>query len=610
MGIQNLRINEEKIKNLAKRRALLQCSRESLTGYATIDKPWLKYYSEEEISSQLEPKTAYEYLYEKNKDHLDEKKINYYGNKISYKFLFDEIEKYRIAFINLGIKAGDVVSFTTITTPELIFSMYALNRIGAISNMIDPRTQGKGLRQYLNETKSKYLFSLGLFNEETKEGIKDTQIEKVFVINPTNYAPKVINLVATLAGKLQKANRGIYTDKIRPFNEFYDLAKKPLKEDVKDKEYEPDYPVAITHTGGTTGFPKGVLHTNDNFNHISHQFENSGIKLTRDDVFLNVTVPFVAFGIINAMHHFLSVGSNSIIIADYKPPMTAKLVSKYNPTIMLGAPSYFEGILDVKKASRIKYLIAGAEATKISFENEMNKKIERLGGKKRFIKGYGLTEVSACATVASYNECNKVGSVGIPLVDTTVGIFNPDTYEEMKYGELGEVCISGPGMMTEYYNNPEETSKIIRTHRDGKQWVHSGDIGYIDEDGVLFITDRIKRIFTINGFKIYPSRLENLITLLPEVSKCSVIGVEDGPNYKMVMHIVPAIPISNNELDSLVHKTIAESDLPNYYEPSEIIYKEDLPINHAGKVDVIKLKEEYIKAQADKKTLTKKRIKK
>lgn len=561
------------------------------TGLASIDKPWLPYYKDEYILPRLEGKTAYQMIYDSNKDHLDEKKLMYYGRKFSYKEMFDEIEKYKRAFVNLGVRKGDIVTFATVTTPELIFSMYALNRIGAISNLVDPRTQSKGLQAYLNETKSKYFFGLEMFNEETKKGIEGTNVEKVFIIDPTRYAlPAPVRKLANIF----KNKKNIYTDKIRSFDEFYKLTSITPKENVEDLPYEPNYPMAITHTGGTTGTPKGVLLTNDNFNGIAHQFENSPAQVTRDDTFLNVTVPFVAFGIINAMHYFLYKGANNIVIADFNPTMTKKLVDKYDPEIMLGAPSYFEGILESSKIKNMKYPIAGAEATKVEFENKMNEKFKSQNMDTKFMKGYGMTEVSACATV-TVGDANTPGSVGIPLVNTNICVVDPDTGKELPIGEQGEICISGPGVMAGYYENIDETNKIKRVHEDGKEWIHSGDIGYIAKDGQVYITDRIKRIFTINGFKIYPSRLENLVVSLPGVDKCSVIGVEDGPNYKMVMYLVLDGSVDNNTVEQEIQYAIEKSDLASYYIPADIQYLDNLPINNAGKVDVIKLKEEYLK---------------
>lgn len=589
--LSKLSEEESKERDLYLRQLALGEIQGPSVGYASIDKPWLKFYDNKYILPILKGKTAYQMIYDNNKEYLNEKKINYYGRKFSYKEMFEEIEKYKKGFLNLGVKAGDIVTFATVTTPELIFSIYALNRIGAISNLVDPRTQAKGLKLYLNETKSKYLFCLENFIDETKKGVQDTSVEKVFIIEPTRYVlPAPLRNIKFLF----KNSKDLYDDKFRKFDEFYHLTSVELEQYVEDFPYQPNYPVAITHTGGTTGLPKGVLLTNDNFNGIAYQFENSPMEVNRNESFLNVTVPFVAFGIINAIHYFLYKGLNNIIIADYNPTMTKKLVEKYDPHVMLGAPSYFEGLLDVTKIKKMKFPIAGAEASKVEFEKRMNDKFKELGINTQYMKGYGMTEVSACATV-TMGTANKIGSVGIPLVDTSICIVDPKTGIELPLGKEGEICISGPGVMRGYYENEKETNRIKKINEDGKEWIYSGDIGYMDNEGLLYITDRIKRIFTINGFKIYPSRLENLISSIDGIEKCSVIGIEEGNNYKIVVYLVSNGIFENDVIQNQIYEAIEKSDLASYYVPSEYIYIDDLPINNAGKVDVLKLEDEYSK---------------
>ena len=574
-----------KIKKLENIKKYSAEQKKTLTGYPSKDKPWLKYYKEEQINFDIPKCTCYDLLYENNKDHLKDVAIYYFGNKITYKKLFEEIEKATKAYHNLGVKNGDIVSFLAIDTPEIIYSFYALNRLGAISNMIDPRSNGKALEKYFNEVKSKYVVSISNFRNNILEIIDNTSVEKIVDINAVESVPRPLKFIASLKG-IEK------TDDTRVINYPEFIKKGQQEKSINDFPYKENYPASIVHTGGTTGRPKGVLLSNDNFSAVVYETYNTPLPVDRQGKFLNITVPFVAFGLALGMHAPMSLGWKSILIPNYSIDKMQKLMRKYKPQLVMGTQTYFEPLVNYKKYNYkdTKAMLIGGMPTMPEFEVALNKTISDNGGDFLVSKGYSMTEASSMGT-CSYNTANKPGSNGIPLSKTVVAAFKEGTDEELKYNEVGEICIKTPTMMLGYYNNQEETDKVIKKHSNGEYWIHSGDLGYIDEDGFVFIKDRIKRMIIKSGFKIFPSEIENSFIKHPDVENCSVVAMDDAVDNKVpVAFIIPKNKDASHEKISSDLKEYIEKDgLPVYYEPKKYFFIDEFPITSVGKIDYRKL---------------------
>lgn len=217
-------------------------------------------------------------------------------------------------------------------------------------------------------------------------------------------------------------------------------------------------------------------------------------------------------------------------------------------------------------------------------EEKINSYLKKHGVKYDLVKGYGMTEVSssACTTKNGYN---KPGSVGFPLAKMIISIFQPETERELKYNEEGEICFTGPNVMIGYYNNVEATNTTIRKHCDGKKWVHSGDIGYMDKNGFLYVIDRMKRIIHLsNGVMLLPSKIERCILELNQVSSCAVIGHMYGKELKARAYVTSKDEINEKEIMSYCRKNLANNILPQ-----DIVFIDKLPLTPVGKIDYIKL---------------------
>lgn len=575
--------------------------KKEITGYASIDKPWEQFYTKYAIEAEIPKRTIYEDLYENNKDYLDSYALNYFGRKITYREFFCNIDNTAKALLRYGVKKGDIVTIASPTLPEAIYLFYALSKIGAIANMVDPRTSKEGIEDYINEVESDMLFIVDVAYPKVKDVKKNTTVKEVVTISPSDSLPFGLSLgykaketIENFKNKTPKVEKDATS-----WKDFYKTGIEPGK--FVYPEYEENYPVVIVHTGGTTGKPKGVMLSNDNINAASIQTVNSGIDFKREHTWLNIMPPFIAYGIGNGLHLPLICGMEVILIPQFNPNEFDKLMIKHKPNHMVGVPSHYGSIIKSPRMNKrdLSYVIAptvGGDKMDENLEIETNKFLREHNCSYKVCKGYGMTEVNAGVAVCTSNETNDIGSVGIPLPKTTIAIFDPETNEELKYGEVGEVCITGPNTMLGYFKNQEETNKILRQHEDGKIWVHSGDLGYMTEEGKLFIIDRMKRmIIRHDGFKVFPNLIEDVILEHENVKTCKVVGMPDLEHSQG--KLPKAYIILNDEyvdIKELEEEIFAlcKEKLAEYSQPVEIEVKTTLPLTSIGKIDFIALEKE------------------
>lgn len=565
------------------------------TGYPSKDKPWLKYYPTEAINKTIPQCTAYQMIFNKMKEKSNLIALDYLGNKITYKKLFQNIERVAKSFKEIGVVAGDVVTLAMPTSPELIYSFYALNRLGAIANCIDPRMTENGFRENINSVNSKYLVSIDMCNPIVEKLNKDICLKRIITVSPVESAPLPIKILAkNKVKKLEKAN-------VIKWNEFISLGKN--KDKIIDNVYTKEYPAIIVHTGGTTGKPKAVVLTNDNFNAMAFTQAISDYDMLEKDTTLTFLPPFIAYCLVNAIHDPLYLGFKNILVPKFKPADFPKLMKKYHPSLVLAGPILWDLFIKDKtiKKEDLSYLkspISGGDVLNIELEREINDFLRKHGCKNNIIQGYGMTEVSAAAVYAKPSSY-KEGSVGIPYIKNNIGIFDLETGKELKYNEYGEICISTPTLMKCYLNNSIETERVIEIKEDGKKWIHTGDIGTIDTDGHLFVKGRIKRMIVRNGNKIFPKEIENIIKTIPEIDMCAIAQMDN----ELERHVPVAHLVVKKEYKGIEEKLIKianeriSKELPDFNIPYLYVFRDELPLTNIQKIDFKKLEfenKEYV----------------
>lgn len=555
--------------------------------YASQAKPWLKYYDQKFIDQTLPALSAFEYVCQRSKNHLNDTALEYYGRKFTYADLIVNVKKTAAALRGAGVKKGDIVTVVSIMTPEIIALFYAADMMGATLNLVDPRYSVEGIREYIEEVDSHLLVCLNVVYERCRQAAKRTNVEKVIVLSPADSLPPVM----AVGYKLTTPDKNKYASNVIRWKQFI---KGGEGQSTAAEPYDPDHACVVVHTGGTTGSPKGVMLTDDCFNGIALQFQAYPKLFHRGQKLMNVMPPFIAYGFACGIHLPLVLGFTVIIIPNLDPAKLGSLVLKHKPEHMFGVPTHYQQLasdpkLRDKDLSFIINYAAGGDSLSRGAEQTVNDFLAAHGARYPIAKGYGMTEVSSAATVAAGLD-NKPGSVGIPMVNTVVAAFEPGTDQELPIGQRGELCISGPCLMKGYYNKPEETAILLRRHPDGRVLAHTGDMGYLDEDGFVYLDSRIKRmIIRHDGFKVFPSMIENVVSRHPAVHQCSVVGCTDKDHTQgrlpFVYIVLKAdITAKKKQVIRELERMCAE-ELPEYVQPVAYKFISSMPMTPVGKVD-------------------------
>ena len=557
------------------------------------EKVWMKYYSEESKNAPMPRCKAYDYILERNKDRLDAPALHYYGRDISFRELMSRVDDAANAFTALGVKEGDIVSFLSVAIPETIASVYALNRIGAAANTIDPRMDIESICRMIQGSGSRILVVIEMAFPKVKAIQSRINQDFIIVQSPATSLPLFKKVVKTLTTK----NDIPYTDRVMSWKAFIQRGHGTT---AIDSPYTGDAIVAITYTGGTTGIPKGVMITNDSMNSVGLNFIHSAVFHEDGDRFLGIIPIFAAYGMVCGMHMPLCMRLTLVPIPRFIPTEIGKLVRTYRPNHLISTPVFIELLIGSREVqdmdlSFLYTLASGGDSMNEGLENRLNEFRKKHNMRYPLAQGYGMSELSAAASFC-VNDVYKQGSVGIPSLTVNVGIFDPETGEELGYNRNGEVCVTGPSMMKGYFNNPEETAHVMRKHEDGQIWIHSGDLGYIDEDGFLYIKGRIKRMITrFDGHKVFPINLESYIAGRKDIHNCAVIGVNDREHSQgqYPLALIETMPGADqwetcSEIFRYCDKGVEERG-----KPVAILAVEDLPLTGMGKIDYRALEKKY-----------------
>ena len=567
-----------------------------MTGYASIDKPWLKYYNENNIDKERLNCSAYDYMKHYNINNLSYNAINYMGSIITYKELLDKIDEVTKSLINLNVKSGDVVTLIMANIPENIYLFYAINRLGAVANIIDPRLKTDEIIDIVNNNKSKLVISIDSFmNKKNILNIKkNSNIENIVLVNPLETL-KNNKLISFAISCKEKINYHLSNKNFIRWSDFVNNGRNVTLSDIPKYAEEKD--AIMVRTGGTTGKPKIVVLSNKNLNEMVNQHFLGEYNFNKKDLFLNFLPPFIAYGICGATHMPLVLGLENILIPKFDAKDFPKLMKKYKPNVVFGGPILYEKMMNSKKTknvdlSSLRVPVSGGDTMNIELENKINKYFEDNNCYHTIGQGYGMTEVSSSACYSKESSYVE-GSVGIPLINNSISIFDADTMDEKLFEEEGEVCIKTDTMMSRYFNNEIENNNVIKIHEDGSTWVHTGDIGKMNSNGNLFVIGRMKRMIVSNGSKIFPISIESIICKNPYVESCVVVGAE----HKTLRHVpVAHIVLNDNNIDK--EKLIDElnfeikKELPDYYLPFIYVFRRNMPLTSIDKIDYKMLEQE------------------
>ena len=576
----------------------------TLTGYPSIDKPWLKYYTEEDLSIQVPKCTVYQNIYSRNKDYSEDVAVQYYGNKIRYKTLFACVEVCAKALRQIGIQPGQCVTLCTAGVPEAIYLVLACSRIGAIANFINPLFTKEQMVDRINETEAKWMFVLDAMYPYIEAALPETCVENVVIVPATNSIPPVLSKLMYIKGEAKKIVRqGNGTQYFLRWKDFcafsHDFAGSP------DVSYQPDTPTVMVYSSGSTGASKGILLTNDGINATIANYDMSYMPQQRERAFLQMIPVWFSTGIVYSILMPLAKGFTVIPEPKFSKETFLHDLKKYKPAKTITATSlwlYVAASGAKIDLSGMEFPITGGEKIRPKDEESIAEYLQRNGCRKKFYKGYGMCElgsvISGTTDMAAYQD--KRGGCGYPMWGITVSAFDIVTGKELPYGQHGEIRVLSPARMKGYYKNPEATAAFFTEDEQGNVWGCTGDIGYVDEDGEVFVLGRAADSCLLeNGELVYLFDIEAEILKNEAINQCKVVDVEENGMKKLVAHLVLQENVENREnvISSIwndLRKTLPPYMVPDYYKirsfmPVHANGKRDVGILRQDKLDLVKL---------------------
>ena len=558
-------------------------------------RPWTKYYEEEGAPETIEfpDCSMVDMILQSAEKWPDNVAYSYYGHKVTFKNFVKKIEKAARALKNYGVKEGDRVTICMPNTPEGITMVYAVNMVGAICNMVHPLSSEKELEYYIKVAESKYVLVIDAVFDKIYR-LRDTaQLERIIVVRPSDG-------LGFLKKKLYSA---LHIKKVRlPAND----SRVVLWEDfiANSYFYQGNYheerggadPAVIMYSGGTTGAPKAVMLSNLNINAESICDATMIRQITPGATVLSILPLFHCFGLGVCIHTPLCKGMGCILIPAFSHKQFADIIKKNEPNFIVGVPTLFEALINTKLKKddlrSVTAVICGGDALNQTLRDKVNDFLESHGSSAKIRVGYGLTEGSG-AVCLSPESTFADGIIGVPFPDTDFKIVKNDTFKEQPVGKEGEICISGPLVMMGYLGDDVETAQTIRLHDDGKLWLHTGDIGLLGEDGLIYFAQRLKRIIISSGYNIYPTHLESIINSHESVLTSTVIGIDHpykGQVPKAFIVLKPGYK-AGKRLEREIRELL-ERNVPVYALPASYEFRDKLPKTLVGKVAFKKLEEE------------------
>lgn len=557
-------------------------------GYQSIDKPWLKYYDLNKTNDH-ENKTVYQCLFENNKNNMDDLAIEYFSAKISFKKLLDNIDKVARAFRKNNVKKGDFVTICAPGIPETVYSFYALSKIGAVSNMMAPYFDKNGFVERVADCNSKILIVMDEFYDEIKEAVKKSEIEKIVVVPTLNSSPFKI---LSKKYKIDALNNECY---------WNDFVKEGIKENECEMvEYEKNLPLAMVYSSGTTGASKGILLSNDSFQNSVNSYFQSGLNISRRQKFYQIIPTWYSTGISTSVHLPLSCGASVYMDPRFERNVFVKNIIKAKPNYCVAPTSMYEGLIDNKKIknndlSYFNNAFEGGEPLSKEVANMINKVFKEHGNNSSIKVGYGQCECGATITTQTDNTQHCNGSVGIPLPNINIQICDANLNEVLTTNR-GQIVVDTPSSMLNYYKNNVESNKYFYVDETGKRWNCTGDIGYVDYNGNLYVEGRASDYSIINGEKIYNFDIEKIIKKNKNIKMCDVLSKNDDNNCeKLVAHII--LDDNANDIDDFNILRDLQNEIYNETNNLNMVpfifkIRKDFPYAKSGKRNIQQMKNE------------------
>ncbi len=550
------------------------------------EKPWLDLYPKETAKSvYYKAETLPQLLRNAATEYPKHKAVHFMGKELNFRQIYKKSSKLAAYLQSIGVFKGDRVAVMLPNIPQTVISFYGIMLSGAIVVPVNPLYKEREVEFILNDSGAKAIITLDILFNRVKNVQEMTSIEHVLVTSISEFLPFPKNLVYPY---IQKKEHGIipsikHEGSTHLLKKIWSLPAEELIEHSLD--FEEDLAI-IQYTGGTTGFPKGVMLTHQNLVANTSMCRQWLYKLEKGKEKLLAIMPlFHVYGMMTVLVLSVMEIYKMILLPKFDATTALKTIHKQKPTVFPGAPTIYIGLLNHPEIE--KYDLSSISAA-ISGSAPLPKEIidrfeEKTGGK--LVEGYGLTEASPVTHVNFLWDHDIVkGSIGVPWPGTDAAVFSPETGLMLPPGEIGELAVKGPQVMKGYWNNQKETELVLK-----EGWLFTGDLCYMDEKGFFYIVDRKKDTIIAGGFNIYPREVEEVLYEHPAVQEAAVIGVKDsyrGETVKAFIVLKEGEHVSDDELNTFMRTRIASFKVPRIYE-----FRQELPKSAIGKVLRRELKE-------------------
>ena len=504
---------------------------------------------------------------------------NFFGKRLTYRQIKELSDLFAASIRSLGIRKGDRVILLLPNSPQFLIAYYGLLKAGAVVVPLNPLSTERELEFYLRDSGAETLITIPLFLNKVTSLRGKTPLKHIVYSRLADFLPFPLNLAQGFQELrlIRRQDRAVLLD-------FRELLKQALHPDWHPEPVQPDEMAVLIYSGGTTGIAKGIMLSHFNLVANAHQIIAWG-HLTDEQGVLAVLPLFHGFGMSVTMNAAVLAGGEIFLVPRFKAKAVAKAIHKYKPSFFIGVPTMFVQLSNMPDIHRYDFrslrgtFVGAAPLTK-AIKDDFEKKT---GG--RMIEGYGLTEAVTAIMANPYQGLHKIGSVGLPFPDVDVKIVSLDDGHDLATGELGEIVLRSPTVMLGYYKNAEETHKTIV---DG--WLYTGDIGYVDEDGYFYITDRKKDLIIVGGFNVFPREIDELIYQHPKVKEGITIGLPDPHKGERIKVYIVLKEGETGTPEEFI--TYFKERLTPYKVPSKVEFRTELPKSMIGKILRRALREE------------------
>ena len=527
----------------------------------------------------------YDAIYEASCKYPHNVALEYFDTQITYKEMIKKINRVAAALKAIGAEKGENISICMPNTPEAVYMIYAVNEIGAVANMIHPLSSEKEIEDYLNQAHSKIMLCIDVSYPRAENIIKNTDVEQLIVVSPSRSMARLVRIIYKLTKG--RKNHVKTSQHVITWDRF--LVKANRFVGNPHARVNPNDSAIIMYSGGTTGKPKGIVLSNLNFNAQALGAKYLVPELFKPNYSFMAFLPnFHAFGFGCCIHMPLYFGARAFLIPQFNPKKFKSYITKYKVDILVGVPTVFEYLTKIKfkkdGLKNVKYVVSGGDVVSMSSKEIINDFLKEHGSKAIMENGYGLTEASGGFIFSPRSVARDPDGIGFPIPDNEVIIVNPKTGKEVPIGEDGEIVVRGLSVMKGYLGKPKETAEAF-IKVGNKKYLRTGDIGYVDENGLFHFRSRLKRMIVSNGYNIYPANIEDVTLKCKSVTSCAVVGKEDKlRGEKVAVFAVLAPDVSERAVRKELN-TIYKKHLAKYETPREIRFIDELPKTNLAKVD-------------------------